>query len=229
MHALHDDEDDAGLLIIEARQQSVAIPLIDRLALDVREGVNRLQGIVDDEDIATHAGHGAEHGGPAAKSALGRIDLVIDHAPDAHARENSLIPVRLDDGLELRGMFGRKLGTITDTEDALAWIVPEQESAQGDVEGEGLEVAGRHVDDEPPDLSIRNALRLVCHMIDMPIVHEVGARIDGEKAPHQEQVEPEPQRGVEFADFIRLHHFLPRFHVGFWCAVRHRLGGLLQS
>src|SRR3989440_12735372 len=71
--------------------------------------------------------------------------------------------------------------------------------------------------------------RVVCHGIDMPIVHEDGARIDGEKAPRQEQVEPEPRRGVEFADFIRLHHFLPRFHVGFWCAARHRLGGLLQS
>ena len=136
MHALHDDKNDAGLLIIKARQQSVAIPLIDRLALDLRESVNWLQGIVDDEDIATHAGHCAEHGGPAAKAALGRIDLLIDHAPDAHARENSLIPLRLDDGLELRGMFGCKLGTVTDTEDALARIVPEQEGAQGDVESE---------------------------------------------------------------------------------------------
>src|SRR6185295_1950526 len=107
---------------------------------DLREGVNRLQGIVDDEDIATHTGHGAEHGGPATIAALGRVDIVIDRSPDAHARENSLIPLRLDDGLELSGMFRRKLGTITDTEDALAWIVPEDEGAQGDVEGEGLEI-----------------------------------------------------------------------------------------
>src|SRR6266404_5142254 len=135
MHALHDDEDDASFLIIEARQQSVGVPLIDRLALHLREGVNRLQGIVDDEDIPTHTGHGAEHGSPAAKAALSRIDLVIDYAPDAHARKNSLIPLRLDDGLELRGMFGRKFGTITDTEDALARIVPEEEGGQGDVEG----------------------------------------------------------------------------------------------
>jgi hypothetical protein len=39
----------------------------------------------------------------------------------------------LDDGLELRGMFGRKLGTITDTEDPLARVVPEQEGAVRDL------------------------------------------------------------------------------------------------
>ena len=43
MHALHNDENDTGLLIVETREQSVAIPLIDRLALDVRQRVDRLE------------------------------------------------------------------------------------------------------------------------------------------------------------------------------------------
>ena len=56
MNALHDDDDGAGALVVEARQQRVRKPLICAGAFGFREGVIGLERIIDDDDVSTPAG-----------------------------------------------------------------------------------------------------------------------------------------------------------------------------
>src|SRR5271169_5163377 len=57
--ALHDDDDRAGSLVVEARQQRVREPLVRIGSLCSREGVIGLQRIVDNDDVAASTGKGA--------------------------------------------------------------------------------------------------------------------------------------------------------------------------
>src|SRR5215204_7566506 len=61
--ALHDDDDPIRALVVEAREKGVGKPLVGRLALRLGEGVLRLQGIVDDDEVATAPGEWSADGG----------------------------------------------------------------------------------------------------------------------------------------------------------------------
>jgi hypothetical protein len=69
---LHDQNDAAAVLVIEATEQAVVVPFVDRLALRIREGLIGLEGIIDDNDVAAAAGQNAAHGGGEAEALAGR-------------------------------------------------------------------------------------------------------------------------------------------------------------
>src|SRR5271155_4672971 len=55
-HALHDNDDRSGALIVKTRKQSVFEPFVGGVALGLGIGVVGLEGIVDDDDLAATAG-----------------------------------------------------------------------------------------------------------------------------------------------------------------------------
>jgi hypothetical protein len=52
MQSLHDNNNCAGLLIVEARDKRAGAPAVCPVATDLREGVSRIQRIVDDENVS---------------------------------------------------------------------------------------------------------------------------------------------------------------------------------
>jgi len=65
---LHDQNDAAGLLVIEATEQGVVVPFVDRLALRIGESLVGLERIVDDNEVAATTGQNAAHRGSEAKA-----------------------------------------------------------------------------------------------------------------------------------------------------------------
>ena len=59
VQALHDDHDGVGNLVVEAREQGVAIPLLGGFSDGFRGGVLWLRGVIDDDEIPAAAGEGA--------------------------------------------------------------------------------------------------------------------------------------------------------------------------
>ncbi len=53
---VHDQDDGARLLVVEAAVKGVVEPLVGRLALDLRQRLLGLQGIVDDEEVGAAPG-----------------------------------------------------------------------------------------------------------------------------------------------------------------------------
>ena len=98
MHALHHDDDGAGLLVIEARQQRVVVPGIDAAALCFRVRVDRLQRIVDDDEIAAASGQGAADRGRQTEAALRQFNLAFAvFLADDRVWENRTVPGCGDD------------------------------------------------------------------------------------------------------------------------------------
>jgi hypothetical protein len=71
MQALHDEDNPAVLLVVEAAIERIVIPLIDLVSLSLGNGLVRLEGIVDDEQVGAAAGQHAADGG-GKPMALGR-------------------------------------------------------------------------------------------------------------------------------------------------------------
>ena len=59
MHALHDDDDPRRRLVVATRKQGRPVPLDDPLPHRFRKGIARLQGVVNDEQVAAEAGQRA--------------------------------------------------------------------------------------------------------------------------------------------------------------------------
>jgi hypothetical protein len=56
MQTLHDDDDAAGAFVVEAGEQRVVVPFVDRLSTDLGERLIRLQRAVDHDDVSTVTG-----------------------------------------------------------------------------------------------------------------------------------------------------------------------------
>ena len=72
VEALHDENDGALLLVIEAGQKRRPIPIIDGTPGILRLSVASLHGIIDNDDIGAAAGEGAADGNGEAPAAFGR-------------------------------------------------------------------------------------------------------------------------------------------------------------
>jgi hypothetical protein len=66
-------------------------------------------------------------------------------------------------------MFRRKLVAIADGEDAAPGLKPEKECSECHRHRQGLEMAGRHVDDQAIDLAPADTLELVGNGLDVPV------------------------------------------------------------
>ena len=75
MQTLRHHDNCAFALVVKARQQGVIVPLIHSFSLAVRQSVDRLERIIDDDDVATTARQRAVDRCGKAKAVSGRGDL----------------------------------------------------------------------------------------------------------------------------------------------------------
>ncbi len=61
MQALHDNDDAAGRLAVQAAEQGMVEPVVGIVALGFRQGFIRFQRIVDDDKVATATGEHTTH------------------------------------------------------------------------------------------------------------------------------------------------------------------------
>jgi hypothetical protein len=73
--ALHDDHDRSCALVVKAGQQRIHEPLVGCGSLCLRQGVIRLERIVDDDDVAASTGQRAADRSRQTESARGKLDL----------------------------------------------------------------------------------------------------------------------------------------------------------
>ena len=106
MYALHNNQDGPPPFVIEPGDQCVLEPFIGAIALDLRIGVVRLQGVVDDNEVAATAGQSAADRSGQTKAAGGQFNLALRILlPDPHAGKEIPIPARFRDCTEVVGVF----------------------------------------------------------------------------------------------------------------------------
>src|SRR5450631_1920520 len=76
MQALHDDDNSPIFLAVEATTRSVVIPVIHGPAAGFRQGVVRLQWVVDNDDVRSAAREDTTYGRRKSISALGLGNLM---------------------------------------------------------------------------------------------------------------------------------------------------------
>ena len=123
---LHDDDDRAATLVVEALIERVVEPLVGGFAPRVGKRVFRLQRIVDQDDVGAAPGqHAAGRGGePAALT--GRDELLHRLAMGAEAgwKYPPIPSARHDAAAIARELVGEIL-RIADAEDLHRGVVPE--------------------------------------------------------------------------------------------------------
>ena len=94
MQALLDDDDPAVLLVVEPREQSLLVVVLDPLTFGRGAGIRRLHQIIDDQQIGTEAGDRAAQRHRFAKAPLRRQDLGFGVPPgvDREAGEQAPVP-----------------------------------------------------------------------------------------------------------------------------------------
>ena len=132
VQALHDHDDGAVLLVVEARHQGAGIPVDHPLAGRLRHRLFGLERIVDDDEVGAAAGERAADRGGVAAAAGGRDELGAAIPCGPHGREQGPIPRRIDDHAELAMQFGGELVGVAHDDDTAGRIVTEQPCHIGD-------------------------------------------------------------------------------------------------
>src|ERR1700722_12668069 len=203
MYALHDDKDGAAPLIVEPGDQRVLEPFIRAIALDVRIGVIRLQGVINDDEVAAAAGQSAADRSGQTKAAGGQFNLALRILlPDPHAGKEISIPAGFRDRTEVVGMFLGQIAGIGNADDAPRRVVSQDEGRKGDRRRYRLQRSRRHVDDQPRGLAATKPLERTADRFEMPTWHEGLARREGGERLLDKSVEmlaqerPQQQSGV---------------------------------
>jgi hypothetical protein len=155
MQPMHDQDDRTRPGVVEAAVEGVVIPVVGRLPLALRQRRLGFQGIVDDDDVRTPSGqHPADRGGEPA--ALGR-GVELGHGLPLRreaGRKDLPVPVAGGNMLAIARQFVGEVLRVADAEDLQAGFVPETPGRKGDRSQVRLQVARRHVDDQPPDTAV---------------------------------------------------------------------------
>jgi hypothetical protein len=171
--ALHDDDDRTRAFVVKPGQEGVGEPLVGALPLGRGEGVERLQGIVDNDEVAAPSGENAPDRRGEAEAVPGGCDLALAVlASQAHARKGLPVPGRLHDGTEVVHELDRELLAVADADDALRRVVTEHERGQRHRGGDRLQGARGHVDDQPPDAPEPHLLEVPDEGADVPSLEE---------------------------------------------------------
>jgi hypothetical protein len=72
---VHDQDDGAAELVVEAAVEGVVVPFVRRLALGLRQGLLGLQRVVDDDDVGTAPGQHPAYRGGDARALRRRLEL----------------------------------------------------------------------------------------------------------------------------------------------------------
>jgi len=176
---LHDDHDGAVTLVVEAAVKGVVVPLVGGFSLRVGERLLRLQRIVDQNDVGAASGQHPAGGGGEAIALAGGDELLHRLAVRRQAGWKDLpVPRAHQDGAAIAGeLVGEILG-IADAEDLGRRIVPQTPRWERDGGQQGFQTAGRHIDNQPPDLSFPHGGQLGCDHFEMPVWRKRRLRVE---------------------------------------------------
>jgi len=199
VETLHDDDDDAGALAIEAAVEGVIEPFVGGGALGLGERLVGLEGIVDDEEVgATSGEHSADRGGEA--HALGggvKFGDGLTFGGETRGKE-LLIPVGVEERAAVEREFvGEVLGVAT-ADDLRAGIVSEEPGREGDGGAVGFERARRHIDDEARGLDAAAGLEFGGNELDVPVRQKWRGWVEFDEAALDEGGEVVAQEGLVF-------------------------------
>src|SRR4051812_30327758 len=98
MHPLHHYDDGADLLVVQTGQDRICHPFIDTIAPYLRQGVDRLERIVNDDQVAAPPGKRAAHRSRKTEPAMGELDfaLAVFEAANAGVGKGLAIPGTVD-------------------------------------------------------------------------------------------------------------------------------------
>ena len=205
MQPVHDQDDRTLLRVVQPAVEGVVVPLVRRPPLGLRQGLLGLQRIVDDDDVGTPSGqHAADRSGEPA-ALLGRLEfrhgLPLRGEP---RREGPLVPVAHNDTPAIARELVGEILRIADAEDLRAGPTPEAPRRKRDRAQQRLQVARRHIDDQPPDLALVHRSELGRHHLDVPVHRERHERVELAETALREGGEIEPQLRVLLAPGQRL-------------------------
>src|SRR5271166_1532152 len=202
---VHDQDDGTLLLVVQSAVEGMVEPLVGSPPLGLRQGLLGLQRIVDDNDVCTPSGqHPADRGGEPAPLG-GRLELRYGLALRGKpGREGPLVPFARDDTPAIARELVGEILRVADAEDLRAGPTPEAPRRKRDRAQQRLQVARRHIDDQPPDLTLVDRGQLCGHDLDVPVHRERHERVELAKTALCEGGEIEPQLGVLLALGQRL-------------------------
>src|SRR5690348_15376371 len=110
MQALHDQNDNAGLFIVEAAGKGMVEPAVGALAPVLVHGLRRIERVVYDEEITALPGQRAAHGRGEAEAAPGRHEFMflVLVARQLYFREQRAVPRRSYHAAAIQRMLERQ-------------------------------------------------------------------------------------------------------------------------
>jgi hypothetical protein len=93
VQSLHDHDDRALVLVVEARDEGPAIPVDHSFARGFRLGFVGVEGVIDNDQVATPAGEGAADRGRKAASAPARDEFETGFLRPLRAGEEIGVPL----------------------------------------------------------------------------------------------------------------------------------------
>ena len=150
MQPLHDDNDRALILPVEAAAQRIVIPVMDGLPPHLRERIVGLHGIIDDDHIRAAPGHHAADRGREPVTAFGGLELgdgvALCRQP---CGEQRLVKGARDQRPAVTGELVRQILRVADGQDLFGGVMAEKPGRKRNGGGVGLEMTRRDIDDEP--------------------------------------------------------------------------------
>src|SRR5258705_12811435 len=135
--------------------------------------------MVDQDDVGTASGQHAAGGGGEAVTLAGGDELLYGLPVRGEARRKDLpIPRAHHDAAAIAGELAGEVLGIAGAEDLGRGIVSQTPGWKGDRGHQGFEVAGRQVDDQPPDLAFPHGGQLGGDDLEMPVHRQHGLRVE---------------------------------------------------
>ena len=93
MDALHDDDDGAIPLVVQAGIEGAVIPLLDRVAPRLGESLLRLDRVVDDDEVAASASERPANGGGKPATSSRGLEVLLRQLLRVEAGLRKQLPV----------------------------------------------------------------------------------------------------------------------------------------
>jgi hypothetical protein len=183
----------------------MVVPLVRDLPLGLRQRLLGLQRVVDDDDVGAAPGQDAADRGGEPATLRRRVEFGYRGALRREAgREDPAVPIAGDDAAAIARQFVGEVLRIAEAEDLRRGIRAETPRREGDRGEQRLQVAGRQVDDEAPDLAAAQSRQFGGDDFDMPAHREAGARVELGETALCEADEVAPRNSARYSSGVGI-------------------------
>src|ERR1700687_4247428 len=118
MMALHDHDDHAFALVVQARIKRAIVPVVHRRTPCFRQSVLGLQRVIDDQYVAAAPGERASNRRRASITLMAGDNIHLGVFAYLGAWENTPVPIRLHHSAAVLSMLAREIRRIARADDA---------------------------------------------------------------------------------------------------------------